>query len=116
MKVVPHPFDEGFPLVLSDAYEGNLTLDDYVNLIINICFARRSEYALPVDVDWEKFSAGIVKETNAMLENGEEDTCARQYISEELLQDFSEEERTAYHIILNFLKSNTQKMENYKKP
>ena len=95
-------FDEGFPLVLSDAYKGNLTLDDYVNLIINICFARRSEYALPVDVDWEKFSAGIVKETNAMLENGEEDTCARQYISEESLQDFSEEERTAYHIISKF--------------
>ena len=37
-----------------------------------------------------------------MLENGEEDTRARQYISEESLQDFSEEERTTYHIISKF--------------
>ena len=95
-------FDEGFPQVLSDAYEGNLTLDDYVNLIINICFARCSEYDLPVDVDWGKLNTGIEKKTNAMLENGEEDTRARQYISEESLQDFSEEERTTYHIISKF--------------
>lgn len=95
-------FDEGFPQVLSYAYEGNLTLDDYVNLIINICFARRSEYDLPVEVDWEKLNTGIEKKTNAMLENGEEDTRARQYISEESLQDFSEEERKAYHIISEF--------------
>ena len=95
-------FDEGFPQVLSHAYEGNLALDDYVNLIINICFARRSEYDLPVEVEWEKLNTGIEKKTNAMLENGEEDTRARQYISEESLQDFSEEERKAYHIISEF--------------
>lgn len=95
-------FDKGFPLVLSEAYEGKLTLDDYVNLIINICFARRSEYDLPVDVDWVKLKAGIEKKTYEMVENGEEDTRSRQYISEESLKDFSEEEKKSYHIISEF--------------
>lgn len=94
--------DEGFPQVLSDAYKGNLTLDDYVNLIINICFARRCEYDLPVDIDWKIFNEGIKKKINAMLKNSKEDTRARQYISEEALQVYSKEEREAYYIISEF--------------
>lgn len=50
---------EGFADFLRIAYDGNLTLDEYVLLIENSCWARSCKCDLPLPIDWEKVQTGI---------------------------------------------------------
>ena len=50
---------EGFADFLRIAYDGNLTLDEYVLLIENSCWARSYKCDLPLPIDWKKVQTGI---------------------------------------------------------
>lgn len=97
-------FNEGFPKILEDAYRGNLTIDDYIQFIRNTASARRYRFDLPVPVDWDKLKSGVQGKLESMMQQGEDDTRDRQFISDNNLNFFTEEERSTYALIDEFRK------------
>ena len=54
-------YKRGFGDFLSHAYDGNLTLNDYVLFIENTAWAEEDKYKLPHEIDWGKIELGIKK-------------------------------------------------------
>lgn len=103
-------FKTGFPTLLSNAYEGNISLDDYVNLIWNSCWARNNNIKL--DIDWKNINEGIRKHINKMLESREVDQDYRKVIGEENKKHFNKAELDAYTIIKEFREDNRLEISN----
>lgn len=103
-------FKTGFPKLLRNAYEGNISLDDYVNLIWNSCWARNNNIKL--DIDWKNINEGIRKHINKMLESREVDQDDRKVIGEENKKHFIKAELDAYAIIKEFREDNRLEISN----
>ena len=94
-------FIKGFPDVLSLAYNGNLTLYEYVSFIMNCYWARAYDLDIP-NIDWTKVCEGINTQINHLIEQNIEDTHTRASINEENKEHFLPEEWNAYTIIRDF--------------
>lgn len=97
-------FNKGFPQVLEDAYSGNLTLDDYIQFIRNTASARRYQFELPVSVDWDMVKSGVQGKLESMMQQGEEDSRERRFISDNNICLLTEEEQSTYALIEEFRK------------
>ena len=93
---------EGYSELLVQAYDGKISLDDYVLLLWNYCFGRMYYISLP-EIHWRSLYAGIDYKINEMLKIGEEQPNHRVIIDEENRELFSKEELGAYDKIKNFL-------------
>ena len=82
--------------ILPDAYNGELSLNEYVFLIINSRLARYYGLITP-DIDWDKVCQGIEKRIELSIQNGEKIELLKETIED--LEDFSIAERRAYQII-----------------
>lgn len=98
-------FSKGFPDVLNLAYNGNLTLYEYVSFIMNCYWARTYDLDIP-NVDWTKVCEGINAQINHLIEQNIEDTHTRANIDEENKEHFLPEEWGAYTIIRDFWENN----------
>lgn len=87
---------QGLQDILQDAYEGSLSINEYVFFIIN---SRLSRYYNLIDlqIDWNKVYSGINKRIDTSIQNGEKHELLQETIND--LDDFSNEEKKAYQII-----------------
>lgn len=104
----------GYALFLDNAYAGKISLDEYVNMLWNRCWARNNRIDLP-DVDWLRVCEGIKTKTKELLRTGEQQPGYRQIISEENKKDFLPEELEAYSLISTFLDGNALMFESNKR-
>lgn len=98
-------FSKGFPDVLNLAYNGNLTLYEYVSFIMNCYWARTYDLDIP-NVDWTKVCEGINTQINHLIEQNIEDAHTRANINEENKEHFLPEEWGAYTLIRDFWENN----------
>ncbi|MEL4861056.1 P-loop NTPase fold protein [Pseudoflavonifractor phocaeensis] len=92
----------GFEDFLELAYKGTLSLDEYVLLIENSCWARSFEYTYPIPIDWNKIKQGISIQKNKLKAELPEGQILRSYISDEQKPYFTSEEWEAYTLISDF--------------
>ena len=97
---------EGFADFLRIAYDGNLTLDEYVLLIENSCWARSYNCDFPLPIDWKKVQAGIglrIAEIKKTLPEGQ---LLFSTIAKTRRSDFTDEEWSTYELISKFVLGN----------
>lgn len=102
MDVDEEVFIEGFDGLLTDVYQGNLSLDEYVLFIENSCWARRYEFEFPKDIDWDKVNTGINICIEKIKEYLPEGQLLYTTIGDNDKLYFKEEEWGAYETIYNF--------------
>lgn len=55
MDIDDSVLQDGFSDFLVMAYSGNLTLEEYVRLVENSCWARKYQCPLPESIDWSTY-------------------------------------------------------------
>lgn len=95
---------EGFPILINEAYEGVLELRDYLGLILNSVLAREYNIKLP-DINWGKICKGINIQIDKVIQSGEDKPHLKAIVSDYDNNSFSAEEMNAYKIIDEFVKS-----------
>lgn len=103
----------GFPILLEKAYQGNLELDDYVNLLCNSSLARAYGIHIP-DVDWKRVQKGVCDKIDSLLKSHIEQSHYCVVIGDESRKDFLDEEWETYEIIKTFRNEEKQIYENNK--
>lgn len=104
---------DGYPIYLRKAYDGELELDAYVNLIYSSCWGRKYNIQLP-NIEWEKVCEGIHKHIDKLLLSGEDQSHDIMIISDTNEKYFIQEELAAYKIIDDFRNANTLMFEKNK--
>ena len=94
----------GFPIVVKEAYEGKLSLNEYILFIRNSKLARRFNFELPCVINWGNVQEGIKSRINYMLEEGVEREIST--VSMGNTDELIEDERDAYNIIRDTRKLN----------
>lgn len=97
--------EEGFPGVLQLAYDGKLSLDEYVYLITNSFLSREFEYPLPENIEWDRVMDGIKTKCQEMIDGNCEDHSGSILTS---ITSYSKEEKVAYNLIKEFRDRNGQ--------
>ena len=92
---------EGFPILINEAYDGVLELRDYLGLLLNSALARKHNIKLS-DIDWEKICKGINIQIDKMIQSGEDKPHLKAIVSDYDNNSFSAEEMNAYKIIDEF--------------
>ena len=112
-------FDEiiarkGIPMVLQRAYKGELSFNQYVNLIRNSRIAR--EYGLQLcPFDWKQIQKGIVQKEQTMIKNGETEDSRYEKEIIGSPNGYTEPEMETYEIIEKIRNSNVLYFEKEKK-
>jgi hypothetical protein len=96
----------GFADFLELAYKGTLSLDEYVLLIENSCWARSFEYTYPIPINWSKIKQGISIQKDKIKAELPEGQILRSYISDEQKLHFTPDEWEAYTLISEFALGN----------
>lgn len=86
---------QGMREILPEVYEGKLSLNEYIQFIINSMLVRHYDL-VDLDIKWEKTYEGINHRLEEIIKNREE-IRINHIISD--LKGFSDEERKAYAII-----------------
>ena len=87
---------QGIQDILKDAYDGELSLNEYVIFVINSCLCRYYDL-IDLDVEWERVYLGINKRIELSIQKGEKHELVMEAIED--LEGFSDEEKKAYLII-----------------
>lgn len=95
----------GFDGLLEYAYNGELSLDEYIYFIGNSALLRKCKLAGITPIDWNKVRQGIQKSIETEINNGENDKHVHQYIDDESRDSYSEDELKAYDIIKQYRKN-----------
>lgn len=90
--------ERGFPEILQMAYNGELTIDEYVNFIQNSYLARTYQAPVP-DIEWSKIQTGLKKKIDFLLQKGIEQSHTRMFIRNAQKQYFTEDEWDTYEMI-----------------
>lgn len=106
MDIEEEIVNKGLPIVLDMAYAGTLTLDEYVQFIMNSYWARTYNFSLPVFVDWNKVQGGINNCINKLIDSQPEGQQLHSIIGKENRKDFTEDEWSTYQIIDEFQNGN----------
>lgn len=97
---------DGFTDFLNIAYDGGLTLDEYVLLIENSCWARSCKCEFPVSIDWKKLEVGIRLRIDEIKRTLPEGQILFSVINVKQRPHFTDEEWNAYELISNFALGN----------
>ena len=93
---------EGMKDILKEAYDGSLTLNEYVYFIVNAKLARQYKL-IELGIDWNKVRSGIEQRIDYNIANGEARERHPNSIGD--LSDYLEEEKSAYLLIESARKS-----------
>lgn len=99
---------EGLPEVLKMAYDGDLSIDEYINLLHNMLWARYISYNLPEKVDITKLENGVEKCLDYMCKTDTPDTRVRKFISESNMELMNDDEKRIYNKINAFRENEVQ--------
>lgn len=105
MDIDEDVLQKGFGEFLNHAYDGTLTLDDYVLFIKNTAWAEKNQYTFPLEINWNKIKYGIKKKIEEMKKTPDDYPLVSHIISESNQKYFSNEAWSAYSIILEFRKN-----------
>lgn len=97
---------EGFNALLQDAYDGVLTLNEYVYLIVNSYYIRHFHITVPSKIDWDKVCAGIKIRFRKNIEQQDNENYPHNTISDDILNLFNDNEVRAYDLIKSFREGN----------
>jgi len=92
----------GYAEVLDLAYKGLLTLDEYVQFIMNSYWLRNYGFSLPISVEWDRVQKGIRLCIEKIIELQPEGQILHTIISAENKENFTPEEWETYQIIEAF--------------
>lgn len=115
MDVDEEVIHDGFPDVVNMAYAGTLTLDEYVLLLWNSCWARIYGLDLPISIDWVKVQAGVKICISKLIEIQADGQQLHSIITKENREYFSEDEWNTYLIIVEFKNENILMHSNNRK-
>lgn len=96
----------GYAEVLDLAYKGLLTLDEYVQFIMNSYWLRIYKFSLPVSVEWSKVQKGIQICIEKIVESQPEGQILHTIIGNENKESFTSEEWDTYKVIEDFREGN----------
>ncbi len=96
----------GYGEVVDLAYEGMLTLDEYVQFIMNSCWLRNYGFSLPVSVEWDRVQKGVRLSIKKIIELQPEGQILHTIISATNKENFTLEEWETYQIIEEFREGN----------
>ena len=105
MDIEEDVIQKGFANFLDYAYNGTLSLNEYVLFIENTAWANENQYKLPCEIDWNKIQLGINKQIEEIKRTLPNRPSVFQSIRETDKKFFSQEAWSAYMIIDNFRKS-----------
>lgn len=91
-----------YPNLLECAYNGELTLTEYVRLIKNSSLARMYSIRLPSVIDWNKVDQGLNKKINELFETPTMTRLILVSINENDFVHLTTEELNTYNKILEF--------------
>ena len=77
--------DKGLPECLNLAYEGELSLDEYVTLLNYIVTLTNFNYEIPIKIDYNKMIIGLEKKKYKILHENYNEPKKRTYINNERL-------------------------------
>lgn len=101
MSLEEEDIAEGIPLLLSLAYDGKLSLGEYVNLITNHMFARR-HHVSELDIEWDRLRRGVELQMQELINSHATDPNCGKTIDECNRRYFTEEELEIYDTIEQF--------------
>ena len=87
---------KGMNDIIKEAYDGTLTLNEYVYFIINVKLTRQYDL-VKLDIDWNKVREGIEKRINNNIKNGIPRERHTHSIGD--LTDYLDDEKSAYSLI-----------------
>lgn len=93
---------EAFPHLLDLAYQGELSLDEYVLLIQNCAWARESSYVFPIAIEWERVRAGVSIQIDKIKKDIPQGQILYSIIEESQKKYFSADEWNTYILISSF--------------
>lgn len=101
--------EQGFSIVLKSAYDGELEIDDYINLILNFLWARKLSYKLPESPNMDRLSDGVDLCLDSLCNSDDiEVSKTRIIISEDCVELLTKQEKEIYDKIFNFRDKNMQ--------
>ena len=100
--------EKGLPVVIEDAYEGRLSINEYVTLLQNIALARQFTYDLPVEINIERINDGVNILLDRIIETDENYTNMRNRIYGEYKELLLPKELEIYDKICHFMDNNIQ--------
>lgn len=104
----------GFPEVVNLAYEGKLSLDEYILFLENISYARYVDYDLPVSVDMEKLQTGVKIAFDNLTNSAVLNIDDHKMICSNNMELLSEDKKNIYEMICNYRENHVQ-MFSYNK-
>lgn len=93
--------EKGFSKVIESAYNGQLNIDEYINLILNMFFARDLEYKIP-SVDMNRLESGVIKCLESIKSSNDTYIKSRKRISSSIIDLLEEKEKSIYFKICKF--------------
>ena len=106
---------DGFDGLLRDAYDGVLTLNEYVYLIKNSFYIRHYGISVPSEIDWDKVCAGIKTRFQINIEQQDDEGHFYHAILEDTRHYYNDNELRAYDLISSFRKGNQVVYANNRK-
>lgn len=98
----------GLPEVAKLAYNGELSIDEYITLIRNVMWARSISYTLPVEIDMDKLEVGVRKQLDILCASDEPDSKVRSMIHPNNIVQLTDKEKYIYQVISDFRDNNLQ--------
>lgn len=96
----------GFSDMLKEAYNGVLTLDEYVQFIMNSFWARKYDFTFPEEINWLKVQGGVDKCIKKLTETLPEEQQVHVVIGDDNKENFTVDEWKTYEVIKNFKDGN----------
>ena len=96
--------EEGFKEFLDEAYNGLLSLDEYVLFIENVGWAFKLKYNFPIEIDWGKIEDGVNKQFESLKERLPEGQLLFRIIGDDNEKYFSAEQWKLYKKYMILLK------------
>lgn len=106
---------KGFKGVLNLAYEGELSLDDYIRFISNSYWLRTHGFSVPNPIEWNKVKNGIQDCINKLIETPLEEQRLHESMNKTDLEKLEKDERDSYQIIEDFINSKVLMFERNRK-
>ena len=105
---------EGFLDFINEAYNGMISLNDYVLFIQNLSFARKIDYKFPLNIEYNKLEIGLEECFNHLNKDDNGDSTVRKVINEEDLKFLNPHEKQLYNKIKGYRDENIQVYESNK--
>ena len=102
MDIDDSVLQDGFSDFLVMAYSGNLTLEEYVRLVENSCWARKYQCPLPESIDWSKVNTGVDLVIGKIKETLPEGQILHLFIDKKQREYFTNDEWSTYERIAQF--------------